>query len=846
MMQVKSKKVLLSTTLAVGLACSSLSPLTVIADTAKSSTTKSAQKEVIFRPAALNKISISKKSYIEIYDLNMIQTDQGKTITFTLSFTNNENKELNFVDYWIKARNKNGAQYKPILLQQDKEKKRILANATTTFKFYINASDNVRLEDMVFEIIKWDFSAPNFEKSVGKIVAPKGYSTDVPTGANGIIRTSGSKLKADVSQVFVSEIDEHNFVTLNLNLENIGFTALQNMNYKFMLKSKDGLIFPLSTDSIKQDEKLMPKDKKEIQLNALLRKSISLDQMTLVIAKDEEADKISTALGSFKLPKSTKDIGAAEINQERNITVDNTTLTTSVKRSLANTNQNSQNISVYYTIKNSGNKAVTLPNYEFALRTSDGITYPLTTAALNNVVINPRNSKEIMLTAKMPKEIKINNMTLLVYNPKQQDKPDQLRFPIASYKLQDMTKDTSSVGTNYRYTNSNGNYYIELESIQRLPMNDRDVIAAKVKVKNNSLNTLPMLSLDGYFMLDGFKQENEKSFVITPDNTQSIKAMSEVTVYIVSKVPYTMQYNNISVALQEKQGEDRSDITELGNGKAATTSDITKIKIGDSYNITEPGRNTTLKITNVKVYKGLSSNLVYAEIEEKNLEKRNTYFPSLVAYYQTNDGLYLPATITNTEDIVKPEGKSLMAIWVKLPSGYSAGDTKLIIGEAVTDNAFTPVKGTPNYFVNAAQLDIPYAEEAAKEVITDLNVYPYNLSINNFEATLSGETDLKARFYYNLKRNSDYDYVVKGHKITLEIVDIGTGITLNKSFSLEEGPDPVLSIGGQTVEFTFTGAGVLSKNNLFGSYKFNVYDEFEGHKRLLGTRNYYYTLPVNY
>jgi len=842
----KRQKAILQTVMVMGLACSSIVPAAVYADNAKTTTTTktTAPKETIFRPATLNKVSISKKSYIEIYDLNMIPTDQGKTITFTLSFTNNENTELNFVDYWLKVRSKNGSQYKPVLLQQDKDKKRILANATTTFKFYINASDSVKLEDLVFEMIKWDFSATNFERVIGKVVAPKNYSVEVPVGAKGIIRASGAKLKGDVSQVLMSEIDDHNFVSVTLNLENIGFIAVDNLKYKFMLRSKDGRIFPLTTDSIKTDEKLLPQDKKEIQLNALLRKGITLDQMTLLIAKDEEADKITTALGTFKLPKVTPEAGATPINQERTLTVDNNTLQTSIKSALANTNQTSQNVSVNFNIVNSGKKSVTIPNYEFAVRTQDGVTYPLTTTALNNTVINPKNSKEVMLTAKMPKELSINNMTLLVYNPKQQDKPDQLHFPIASYKMPDMSKGTPSVGTKYRYTNSNGNYYLELESVQRLPMNDRDVLAAKIKIKNTSFNTLPMLSLEGFFKLDGYKQEAEKTNIIIPDNSVNIKPLSEVTVYVVSKVPYTSEYGSISVALQEKQGEEKVDISELGTGKAQ--DEMNTIKIGGSYEITEPGRNTTLKINKVKVFKALTTNLVYAEIDEQNLEKRNTYLPSLVAYYLTTDGLYLPATITSTEDIVKPEGRVMTAIWVKLPKEYSAGNTKLIIGEAVTDNAFTPIKGTPNYFVNATQLEIPYADEAPSDEVANLEIYPYTISINNFEATLSGETDLKTRFYYTLKRNSDYDYVVKGHKLNIELVDSASGSALSKSFSLEEGQEPILNLGSQTVEFTFNGANVLSKNRYYGQYKINVYDEFEGHKRLLGTKSYYYTLPVNY
>lgn len=840
----KSKlKKFLRIQLAASLICSVSIPSVVLAQSSNVSTLAAAPKESIFRPAALNKVNISKKSYIEMYDLNMIQTDQGKTITFTLSFTNKDNTEINFIDYWIKARNKNGSQYKPVIVQQDKDKKRILANATTTFRFYMNVSDNVKLEDLVFEIIKWDFSASNFEKTIGKIVSPKNYSVDVPVGSKGIIRTSGAKLKANVDGFTVNAIDEHNLLSLNLYLENIGFSAVDNINYKYMLRSKSGLLFPLSTTSIKTDEKLLPQDKKQIQLNALLRKNVSLDQMSLVIAKDEEADKITISLASLMLPKATTDSTVTPINQERILTVDSSSLKTSVKRALNNTNQNSQNVTITFNLNNNGNKSVTVPNYEFAIRTTDGITYPLSTSALNNLIINPRNDKEILLTAKMPKDININNAVLLVYNPKIEDKPDQLRYPIATYKLPDMSKGTPTIGTQYRYTNGNGNYNFELQSIQRLPMNDRDVLAAKIKIKNNSLQTLPMISLDGFFNLDGFKQDSEKSYVIVPENSFNIKPMSEVIVYLVSKVPYTAEYKSISISLQEKQGEDKADITELGTGKA--NDELKTIGIGDSYIVPEPGRNTSLLINKVKVYKALTTNLVYAELVEQNLEKRNTYLPTLIAYYQTTDGLYLPATITSTEEIVQPEGKVLTAIWVKLPKEYSAGNTKLIIGEAVTDNSFTPVKGVPNYFVNAAQLDIPYADEPVKTDLTDLSIYPYTISINNFEAALAGSTDLKAHFYYTLKRNSDYDFVVKGHKLNIELVDTNTGIAFSKSFSLEEGGDLVLNLGGNTAEYSIATNGAITKDKLFGAYKVNIYDEFEGHKRLLGTKSYYYTLPIN-
>ncbi len=119
--------------------------------------------------------------------------------------------------------------------------------------------------------------------------------------------------------------------------------------------------------------------------------------------------------------------------------------------------------------------------------------------------------------------------------------------------------------------------------------------------------------------------------ILDMDKEISIAANGSVSYVLMSKIPYTSQFSEMKLVLEEKKSETESAPLAEFLGSADVIA-LPSIEKGKSYKLLNVGKSAELTITNLYTYKGDSNDLIYMELDMKNLEKRLTAATPLSAY----------------------------------------------------------------------------------------------------------------------------------------------------------------------------------------------------------------------
>lgn len=253
--------------------------------------------------AVNKKVYITKGSYIQLTDANLVPSGNGATASFTFTFYNGDSNAINLVDYWARLKTNGGTKYTLSLLDADKKKK-VLPNSSTTLTYYSEVGAKITLDQLVINIIKFDFSVAGYERSVAQFTFPKGYSNFVAAkGYKGIL-INNSSVNVRVDQINVTQKDKK----LNFNLT---FVARNNSKfgvalpqYNYYAQTSKGL-YKLALRN-KTDETLVlePAVLNAIQLTGSIPSTVATTGWKLVITNNvgAETNKVELPVAIFDIP----------------------------------------------------------------------------------------------------------------------------------------------------------------------------------------------------------------------------------------------------------------------------------------------------------------------------------------------------------------------------------------------------------------------------------------------------------------------------------------------------------------------------------------------------------------
>ncbi|MEK5478272.1 hypothetical protein NYE70_15300 [Paenibacillus sp. FSL R5-0407] len=804
-------------------------------NTTTKTTTKTPVKQtktVVHTLANLSPIKITAKSTVQLTDVNILTLDEESILTYTLVIKNGDSKTLDLLDYWSKVKTASGTTYSTSLMAKDKDKKKLSAGSSTTLTYVAKVGKNVKVSDLVFQIIKWDFSQAGYESLKGQFKIPATYLTSTPSDQSKTLKVFDTPIKAKVSQVASFVSGDYNYVNVSLDMTNIGYKIFEDPKVKFVIKTASGASYPMSADTTSVDYKIQPQDTKSLNLMTSIPKSINLSKMELQLVQDDETTKLSLPIATLQLPGASNKSLAIEPNIEKFIPVGSGKIAVSFTGATILQSFDEHNLSMRLNLRNTSGSTVTIPKYQFELQTSDGYRLPISTQATENLTLQPLEERVLNLSVTIPANVSSVKPQLFMNLPSVADSKDTFSYPVGIFAIPEVQPVQNMIGQKQFVQTTNGIVGFTLESIQRLPWSDGDLVSAKINIRNTGFKTIILPELTGLLKIDSAKLTADSKLIST-QSTGLLGANTSTDVYVVSKVPGSLDFSQLQIALLEKVGEGTSEWVQFIN--AGSLPKLPTIAQGEAYTIETPGHREELKAVRSFVYSGTSSDLIYTELEAKNLEDHQIDLSQFAGAFQGSGGKTYKATVSQVDTSTAPDEKSIIALWAKIPKSITTSDLKLVVGEGITDNKLTPVKGESTGYVNAAALELSVIQPQVKSTLADLEVFPFTLSVKNVRAKLSGSTSVNVTFDYNMKRNMDYTIGEFTHKYLFEVVD-STGRSFEKEFSPET--DIKVTNGG-SASFSFDDS--IFDGRKAGSLQLNVYDVFQGQKIKLGSQGFYYT-----
>lgn len=782
--------------------------------------------------ASLPPVKITAKSLVRLSDVNILTLDGESILTYTLTIQNKDNKTIDLLDYWSKVRTTSGTTYSTSLMTKDKDKKKLAAGSSTTLTYTARIANHIKPQNLIFQVIKWDFSQPEYEALKGQFKIPANYLTSTPANQSKTLWIADARIKAKVGQVTSYVSGDYKNISVLLNMTNVGYKLFEDPKIKFVIRTSTGASYPMSADSTTSvDYKIQSKDTKTLHLMAQIPKAIKLSNMELQLALDDETAKQSLPIATMQLPGEGDNTMAVKPNVQKFIQAGNGKIAVKVTNAVANKNDLKHELSVRFAISNTSGMTITLPKYQFELQTSDGYRLPIKAPALENMTLQPLEETFITLPVTVPADISIVNPRLFMNLPPAEDSKEKIVYPVAVFALPTVHTAEKMIGNKQYIQTKNGVFGVTLSSLQKLPWIDGDLISAKITINNDDVKTAQLPELTGVLQVDSVKlAEGTKLIFTQPDRL--IGAGMSMDVYVIAKVPSYLDFNRLQVDLLEKIGEESTNWIQLSNTGAIP--EVAGIAKGASFTLDTPGRKQELGVLRSHIYSGPSGDIIYTELDVRNLEEHQIDLSQFVGAFQTFDGRTYKASVSQIDTPAGPEEKSVVAIWAKIPKQVSISDMKLIVGEGITDNKLTPVKGEPTGYINAAALELAISNPKANKKLRDLKLFPYELTVKDVETSLSSSS-MNLSFTYDLTRNRDYTIGEFGHKYLFEIEN-SSGRVFEKEFAPET--DLLLKDGGRA-GFSVTDSvyGDLTEDD---DFRLNVYDLFQGHKIKLGSQRFYY------
>ncbi|OMF35851.1 hypothetical protein BK133_10405 [Paenibacillus sp. FSL H8-0548] len=260
-------------------------------------------KTVAAAATVFKKVSITKASYIQLTDANLIPSASGATASFTFSIYNGDSSAINLVDYWVRLKTAGGTKYTLSLLDADKKKK-VLPKTTTTLTYYSEVGSKVTLDQLVVNLIKFDFSVSGYEKTIGQFTFPKGYSNFVKSGGFKGVLANNSLVNIRIDQINVTKSAKNYNFNLTYVARNTGKFGVALPQYNYYAQTANGL-YKLSLRN-KSDETLTlePSVLNAVQLTGSIPLSVATSGWKLIVTNNvgAETNKVELPVVIFDIP----------------------------------------------------------------------------------------------------------------------------------------------------------------------------------------------------------------------------------------------------------------------------------------------------------------------------------------------------------------------------------------------------------------------------------------------------------------------------------------------------------------------------------------------------------------
>jgi hypothetical protein len=649
-------------------------------------------------------------------------------------------------------------------------------------------------------------------------------------------------VSAQVNNLIVLPSSDNQMVGLTLKIKNNSNAELNFTDYWVYLYTKSGtkLNVKMTDNTV---SKIPAKTTLDISFTGTIGNNIKITDLIVKVIKWD-----------FSVASYTRVLGELAVSQRYNpVTPANNgkiVVTGDVKASFIINQASIGKSESYYRpaikliIRNDGNRSITLPDYQLYILTKSNLMYPLTVKDVKGATLDPLTEKEFQLTTSIPLEVAADGWKMAVVNNLNDGKDKQ---PVAVFELPQAQVDTGDeLGKFYTFTNTDGIYNIRLDSMNRLPIEDNDLVIANMTIMNKGNTSLPVPLISGKYV---FNESIEK--IATSTNNDKLIALqpgTSMNLQLVSKVPYTFEISKLSLTFQQKESSDSSgnevldlvEFTQKGQFEA-----VKKVNSKTGFKIDDIGYRSEVKLRNQVLYSGETADILTAQLTVVNGEKRQAAIKKLAGYYEKEDGTIYPATFSSVTDKLNPAGTALVFVTATIPKGTDVKDISLVVGKAVTETTTSTGESTESLIGYTSPFSFILPELAvSQQGLQKIDISPYLFSISRIATQIRyKENQVILDFDYTMSQDLLTKANLKGHKVVIELKDKNQNnvfdkeLTLPLSGSETETDNSSLLIGEHTLRITWTNEELIMLLNTLKNYEFNVYYQIEsGYRTLIATQ----------
>ena len=815
-----------------------ISGSTAYAASASTTTAKTAAAVTeISTLTGLSSIKLGTTLSVKLSDVGIFSQSGGNILTYKLTYTNNASTSANLVNYFSKIVTTGGSIIKGIPVSADSATKKIAAKQSTSVTYYANIGTATSAKGLKVNMYGWNFSAANYEQRIGTFTVPSNYSLSALQGESKKVELNSIPVTSKAESVQIYKYNGKVYAKVGISLTNLGTKVLTDPGYSLYLKSSGGSTFTLALDESSSEYKIQPQEKKTLYYMTEIPSYMNVTKMSLQIAKLDEGLKLYLPVSSYALPAAgTADFTVAA-GYTKKVSIDSNIVDMQLLKANVYA-ENENGIWTYqFRVKNNGSKAVTIPAYDLAVKSAEGYTFPITTDAFTSLTLKPLEEKLIELSASVPLELNQDSLQLQVIPPASSDDTTKVILPLAYFKIPYTLEGNSHVATETGITNNYGTFGVTLTALQRLPWGSEDLLQAKLTIHNTTAKTITLPALTGILKAD--QNDLTSSSQVYFDNNNTVLAPGASTqVTVLAHVPYTLDFRQAKIILQETKGTVVSQFLSLSTSDGVTTS-VAPTAAGEAFKITTTGKQASVKERATTLYTGTSSTIIYSEVEMDSEEVRQADLSRLYAQFKTQDGQYFEATANQSELATSPEGKTVITFWAKVPATIDTANLQLYVSQAIADGKLTTAGTAATAYVNTAALTLIPVEVTPLTSLASVQMFPYTLAVTNSLGEYTrGNSTIDISFNYNLTQDTSYHIGAYQHQLVLHIVD-PYGQYYEKTLTL--GTDLSLGTNGT---YSTTLSSVLYKTLGSGTYALTLYDEFQGERTELASQSYALTVSA--
>ncbi|WP_042238279.1 hypothetical protein [Paenibacillus sp. FSL R5-0912] len=776
----------------------------------------------------LGAVSLKSGVSVKLLDASLQPQESGNILTYTLNYHNGSSSNVSLIDYFSKVTTSGGAviQGKPVT--SSAAIKSIPANSSQPVTYYVNAGQAAKINGVRISLFGWDFSQANYQKKLGMFTIPGSYSTVIARGQSKKLVLGEMPVISKAESLQIVKTNGKVYARVGMTLSNLGAKVLKDTGLKGYLVSSGGSRFELNADHA--DYPIQPKEKRTLYYLADLPSYTKLDNMSLQFVQEDSTLQVKLPVAQYKLPAAELPNFTVPVNAVAKLKVGNHTIETGLASAAVYAEDNLAKWSLKFRVRNTGNQAVTLPDYPFSLIASEGYSYPVSNEALTGLTLKPLEEQTVELSAELPLKLNQGVLQLQMTEPAE---ANRIAFPAAYFQIPYSLQPDHLLATEYPVQNSLGSFVVKLESVERLPWSDQDQIVTKVSLRNTGVASVQLPALTALLKAGDMDISGTSQMVI--DGSKSQLAPQETAVlYIAGNLPYSYNLTKLKIILQYASGEAKANFLTLFTSQLGNT--LRTVAAGEPFQFELTGKKAEVLERQTRIYPGADSKLVYTELVMTNEELRRTQPAQLVGYYRTPDHQYFEAVISQSAAALNAKEKSLVTVWSKLPPEINASELTLYLGEGISGGKLTAPGGAPTAYIHTVGLELNPANPAPQPSLQKLELFPYSLSVTQATATMPEDREsIEAQMNYRVTRSEQYVTAANEHKLVVQLID-PFGQPSEKLLSLGEEP------AGALGSLSFSLNNKAYKTLTGGTVRVNIYDEFQGKRILLGSQSY----PVTY